>query len=143
MMLTKAHPAPSRITTSPRTQESLIPRPTREKVTLWIILAALIPLTLASAEHIEFDLRALGGGFGDVANLLARMLPPEVNDPPRVFELLLETLMMALLGTVLATIISVPLAFLAAANTTPHPLVHRGARMLITMCRAVPDLVFA
>ncbi|ASN37874.1 phosphonate ABC transporter, permease protein PhnE [Arthrobacter sp. 7749] len=143
MMLTKAHPAPSKITTSPRTPESLIPRPTREKVTLWIILAALIPLTLASAEHIEFDLRALGGGFGDVANLLARMLPPEVNDPPRVFELLLETLMMALLGTVLATIISVPLAFLAAANTTPHPLVHRGARMLITMCRAVPDLVFA
>ncbi|QXQ10086.1 hypothetical protein [Paeniglutamicibacter sp. Y32M11] len=82
MMLTKDRQAPTTSVCSPRTPVSLIPRPTREKVTLWIILAALIPLTLASAEHIEFDLRALGGGFGDVANLVARMLPPEVNDPP-------------------------------------------------------------
>lgn len=146
MMPTKTSPRPPAAVPGPAPAtrpESLIPRPTREKVTLWLILAALIPMTLASAEHIEFDLRALGGGFGDVANLLARMLPPEVSDPPRILDLLLETLMMALLGTVFATVISVPLAFLAAANTTPHPLVHRAARMLITMCRAVPDLVFA
>lgn len=146
MIPTKTRPVLTRNTsgsTAARQPESLVPRPTREKVTLWIILAALIPLTLASAEHIEFDMRALGGGFGDVANLLARMLPPEVSNPPRIMDLLLETLMMALLGTVLATVISVPLAFLAAANTTPHPLVHRAARMVITLCRAVPDLVFA
>lgn len=146
MMPTKTSPRPPATVPGPAPAtrpESLIPRPTREKVTLWLILAALIPMTLASAEHIEFDLRALGGGFADVANLLARMLPPEVSNPPRILDLLLETLMMALLGTVLATVISVPLAFLAAANTTPHPLVHRAARMLITMCRAVPDLVFA
>ena len=146
MMPTKTRPTPPATVPGPAPAsrpQSLIPRPTREKVTLWLILAALIPMTLASAEHIEFDLRALGGGFGDVANLLARMLPPEVSDPPRILDLLLETLMMALLGTVFATVISVPLAFLAAANTTPHPLVHRAARMLITMCRAVPDLVFA
>lgn len=121
----------------------LLPPVTRERTTLWIMLASLIPLTLWGAGHIEFDLRALGSGFNDVANLLARMLPPEVSDPPRVFDLLLETLMMALLGTVLATLISIPLAFCAAANTTPHPLVHRAARMIITMCRAIPDLVFA
>ncbi|MFL4477861.1 phosphonate ABC transporter, permease protein PhnE [Paeniglutamicibacter sp. ORCA_105] len=138
-----AAPAKPNDAPAPGRPATLLPPVTREKLTLWLLLAALVPLTLAGAGHIEFDLRALGGGFSDVANLLARMLPPELSDPPRIGELLLETLMMALLGTVLATVISIPLAFLAAANTTPHPLVHRAARMVITMCRAIPDLVFA
>lgn len=146
MMPTKTRPADAPRASGapmPGRPGPLHPPVTRERVTLWITLAALVPLTLASANHIEFDLRSLGGGFTDVANLLARMLPPEVSEPPRILELLLETLMMALLGTVLATVISIPLAFLAAANTTPHPVVHRAARMVITMCRAIPDLVFA
>ncbi|GAB3537614.1 phosphonate ABC transporter, permease protein PhnE [Arthrobacter tecti] len=133
----------SKTTAPPPTQREIRPPFTREKFALSITFAAIVLLTALSARYIEFDLRALGGGFEDVANLIARMLPPELNDPPRVFELLLETLMMALLGTVLATVLSIPLAFLAAANTTPHPLVHRAARGIITFCRAMPDLVFA
>jgi phosphonate transport system permease protein len=125
------------------TNDALRPPFSREKFVLWIALAAIAGLTVLSARQIDFDLRALGGGFDDVANLLARMLPPELDNPPRVGELLVETLMMALLGTVLATFISIPLAFLAASNTTPHPAVHQAARMVITMCRAIPDLVFA
>ena len=50
---------------------------------------------------------------------------------------------MAVLGTVLAAIASVPLAFLAARNTTPHPAVQAVARAIITFCRAMPDLLFA
>lgn len=121
----------------------LRPPVTRGKLTLWILSAVLVPATLLSAAHIDFDPRTLGGGVEDVMNLIARMLPPQLDDPPRILDLLLETLMMALLGTVLATALSIPLAFLAAANTTPHPVVHRTARMIITLCRAVPDLVFA
>ncbi|MGJ3192328.1 phosphonate ABC transporter, permease protein PhnE [Paenarthrobacter sp. FR1] len=125
------------------TNDALRPPFSREKTVRWVALAAIAGLTVLSAHQIDIDLRALGGGFDDVANLLARMLPPELDDPPRVGELLVETLMMALLGTVLATFISIPLAFLAASNTTPHPAVHHAARMIITMCRAIPDLVFA
>ena len=145
MMLTKSAPKkPAPVPEGPGPGSgTLLPKAPREKIILWVILAALIPFTLLSSAYIDFDLRTLGGGFGDVANLLGRMLPPELNEPPRIFELLLETLMMALLGTVLATVLSIPLAFLAAANTTPHPVVYRAARGIITLCRAIPDLVFA
>lgn len=50
---------------------------------------------------------------------------------------------MAVLGTVLAAIVSVPLAFLAARNTSPHPVLYSVARAVITFCRAMPDLLFA
>lgn len=143
MMLTKVRAEQATRTPGNEGNDSQLPRATREKTTFWVLLAALIPVTLLSANCIDFDLGALGGGFGDVLNLLGRMLPPELNEPLRVGELLVETLMMALLGTVLATLISIPLAFLAASNTSPHPAVQRVARGIITMCRAIPDLVFA
>ncbi|WP_222844514.1 phosphonate ABC transporter, permease protein PhnE [Saccharomonospora sp. CUA-673] len=82
-------------------------------------------------------------GADSVGNLLERMLPPVVDDPGRTVDLVVETLLMALLGTVLATAMSIPLAFLAARNTSPHPAVMAAARGVITFCRAVPDLVFA
>ena len=63
--------------------------------------------------------------------------------PGRIGYLAFETLLMAVLGTVLAAIASVPLAFMAARNTTPHPAVYAVARAFITFCRAMPDLLFA
>ena len=97
-------------------------RSSREKAALWFASAAIAGLTVLSARQIDVDLRALGGGFDDVANLLVLgMLLSELDDPPRVGELLVETLMMALPGTVLATFISIPLAFLAASQHHPAP----------------------
>ncbi len=79
---------------------------------------------LASARYIDFAPAALLDGLDDVAGLLGRMLPPTLDDPGRIWKLALDTLLMAVLGTVLATVASVPLAFLAARNTTPHPAVY-------------------
>jgi phosphonate transport system permease protein len=100
-------------------------------------------LTLASAWFIDFNPVTLITGFDKVAALVERMLPPRVDDPGRIGMLAFETLLMAVLGTVLAAIASVPLAFLAARNTTPHPAVYAVARGFITFCRAMPDLLFA
>lgn len=102
-----------------------------------------VVLTILSANYIEFAPAALIDGVEDVQRLVARMLPPRVDDTGRIVSLAFDTLLMAVLGTVLAAIVSVPLAFLAARNTTPHPIVYAVARAIITFCRAMPDLLFA
>lgn len=110
------------------------------------LYGALLLVTAAAvggALYIEVSAEAFADGFGAVGDLLARMLPPRVEDPGRLADLAVETLLIAVLGTVLATALSIPLAFLAAANTTPNRAVHAAARGVITFCRAVPDLVFA
>jgi phosphonate transport system permease protein len=56
---------------------------------------------------------------------------------------LLETLEIALWGTFLAVVIGVPLAILSARNLTPHPLVAVSSRALVSLFRAVPELVAA
>lgn len=54
-----------------------------------------------------------------------------------------ETLEIALWGTVLAILISAPLAFFSAANLTPHRAAYVGARATVSFLRAIPELVSA
>lgn len=60
--------------------------------------------------------------------------------PQTVVGATLETIQMALAGTFLALVVAFPLGFLAARNTTPHPLVYFGVRWSLSLVRTVPDL---
>lgn len=56
---------------------------------------------------------------------------------------LVETLEIALWGTVLAILASIPLAFFAARNLTPNRYTYVVARAMVSWFRAVPELVSA
>ncbi|AFU02968.1 phosphonate ABC transporter, permease protein PhnE [Nocardia brasiliensis] len=116
--------------------------PARPRLLAALCCAAVIA-TGCAAWWIDFAPMTLLAGLDHVRSLLERMLPPTLDDPGRIWELAIQTLLMAILGTALAAAVSVPLAFLAARNTTPHPLVYTVARAAITFCRAMPDLLFA
>lgn len=60
--------------------------------------------------------------------------------PNTIVGATLQTIQMALTGTVLALLIAFPLAFLAATNTSPHPLIYKSIRFFINLLRTVPDL---
>lgn len=48
---------------------------------------------------------------------------------------------MSIAGTAVAVIVSFPIAFLAARNTSPHPIVFHCARILLNALRSVPELI--
>ncbi len=60
--------------------------------------------------------------------------------PQTVVGATLETVQMALAGTFLALLVAFPVGFLAARNTTPHPLAYRGLRGVLNFLRTIPDL---
>jgi len=60
--------------------------------------------------------------------------------PQTVLGATLETVQMALAGTFLALVAAFPLGFLAARNTTPHPLVYHAVRGVLNLVRTIPDL---
>ena len=79
----------------------------------------------------------------NVVNLFKRMSPPDFAERGRIISLTLETLWIALLGTFGAVVLSYPLAIGAAANTTTHPIIRFVCRSIITLSRAVPELILA
>jgi phosphonate transport system permease protein len=60
--------------------------------------------------------------------------------PQTIVGATLETVQMALAGTLLALIVAFPVGFLAARNTTPHPWVYRSVRTVLNFLRTIPDL---
>lgn len=60
--------------------------------------------------------------------------------PQTVVGATIETVQMALGGTVLAFVVAFPIGFLAARNTTPHPSVYHTTRIILNFFRTIPDL---
>ncbi|QRG07515.1 phosphonate ABC transporter, permease protein PhnE [Xanthobacter dioxanivorans] len=58
-------------------------------------------------------------------------------------KLLLDTLLIAYLGTLLGGIGAFLLCFLASANLVRNPFIRLSARRFLEFCRTVPELVFA
>lgn len=60
-----------------------------------------------------------------------------------VFMKMAETVEIALWGTILAVIIGLPLGFFGARNLSPHPIIVNLSRTIVSILRAVPELISA
>jgi phosphonate transport system permease protein len=61
----------------------------------------------------------------------------------RVLAKMIETLEIALWGTLLAVVVSIPLALWGARNYAPHPGVYAAARATVSFLRAIPEMISA
>lgn len=128
-----------------RSTPKRLPRAPR-KWQSWALLAVFVAYvggTVWSWRYINMTLSTLFGGFTELWNLVTYMLPPRFDRIREVLDATLETIWMALIGTTASVLLSVPLAFLAARNTTPNPVTFAASRAIITLSRAVPTLVIA
>ncbi|MCS7071125.1 MAG: phosphonate ABC transporter, permease protein PhnE [Anaerolinea sp.] len=60
-----------------------------------------------------------------------------------IISAVFETVQMSIIGTLAAVIMALPLSLLAARNTSPHPAIYQGIRLLLNLLRSIPELVYA
>jgi phosphonate transport system permease protein len=78
------------------------------------------------------------------ADIGSRMMPPRWSYLPELMGPLWDTINMATLGTLGGVIMAVPIAFLAARNTTPSLLILRPmALFIIVASRSINSLIWA
>lgn len=77
------------------------------------------------------------------ADFITRMFPPDFRYANRTWGALFDTVNIAVFGTLMAIVISLPIAVLAARNTTPHPTVRAAAMVVIVGSRSVNSLIWA
>ncbi|NKX51763.1 phosphonate ABC transporter, permease protein PhnE, partial [Arthrobacter deserti] len=105
--------------------------------------AAYVAVALFGTWWVDLSVASLAAGWEDTVRLLGRMFPPTFGAPGEIAALLVQTLLIALAGTGLAALASVPLAAAAASTFTGSRPVQVAARAAIVLTRAVPSLVFA
>lgn len=107
------------------------------------VLALLAGLWL-TAPIVEVDFVRLIGSFGRMLAFAGQMfVTPDWEYVPQLLAKMLETIEMTVLSTAIAIVVSLPLGILAASNATPHPVVYRLTRDLLSLMRALPELVWA
>jgi phosphonate transport system permease protein len=112
----------------------------RTRFLVGIPVAAII--LIWSMGGAEFNFVKLGEGGVNMGEFLSRLFPPSFTKVGVIVELLVETLQMAVVGTVLGAVLSLLVAFAAASNIAPRWLYY-PARWVMNIIRSVPDLVFA
>jgi len=77
-----------------------------------------------------------------IADFLRRMLPPDLAVLPAAVKGAVVTVEIALLGTVAAAVLALPLGFLSARNVATPPVFY-PARTVLNLFRSVDTLVYA
>jgi phosphonate transport system permease protein len=109
----------------------------------WLCLVALFVycwqvMTANTIWMFIWDAPRQAADIGD------RMFPPRLSYLPELLLPLWDTLNMATLGTILGVILAVPVAFLAARNTSPSVLILRPlALFIIVTSRSINSLIWA
>lgn len=88
-----------------------------------------------------FDAQRLLEGLPALGQLASEMVPPDFSRWQSWVRPLIDTLAMSIAGTVLAVAISLPLALLAAPNTSPNTFVYQGCRVMLSALRSVPEII--
>jgi len=78
-----------------------------------------------------------------VVDLAGRMMPPAWSFTDDVIPPMIETINIATLGTIMACVLSVPVALMAARNTTINRVTLWIARVIVVTSRSVNELVWA
>jgi phosphonate transport system permease protein len=131
--------------------EAVIERHRDLFATSWMqrLSALAVPLGVAGLAgfavwglSIPFD--QIAQGLVSLAKFIALMFPPSTGGH---LDLLLnamgQTLAIAFLGTLTATIAAFPVSFLAARNTTLHPMIRFVVRRCLDTIRGIDSLIWA
>jgi len=109
----------------------------------FVVGVAAAAFLLTSFRATDVSMGELLRGGPNALRILGEMFPPSLARAWPVAGSLLQTFQMAVAGTAIGCAISLPLAVLATRHLSPHPVLHHATRVVVAICRTVPDLVWA
>jgi phosphonate transport system permease protein len=120
-----------------------------------LVLAVLAVLIVVAGRFGEVDLKNLIDNISNFTSYFGRILPKlsvahfgaDVADwywnLTGWLKLLLDTVLIAYLGTLIGAVGAFTMAFLAATNLAPSGALRWSIKRVFEFCRTVPNLVFA
>lgn len=107
---------------------------------LWLVGSALAVVWSISALDIEWSY--FRDAHEQAADLIERMFPPKWSYLPTIIQPLVETIHIATLGTLIAIALALPVAFLAARNTTANGFTWAIGRAILVGSRSINTVIW-
>jgi len=107
------------------------------------IAAAAVALLWWAAQGSQVSFGELGKGLPWIADFLSRMFPPNWAFLDKLVQPAIETVQIAIWGTLLAVFLALPVCFLAARNLTPNMAVYHATRQVLNITRGINEIILA
>lgn len=120
-----------------------LPERSRRRLTGVAALVVVGGLTWWSAAGVGFSIPELVANAGKLRRLLGDSFPPAWGFWPRTLDPFVETIQIAVLGTVVGSVIALPIAILAARPVAPNRVTYLLDRNFMNLLRTMPDLFWA
>jgi phosphonate transport system permease protein len=120
--------------------------PMRGRIQRYVGYLLLLVVLVAGYRHLNMPVQRLPEGLREIFLVIGqRMFPPDFAYASKhLVQPFIETFAMAFAGTVLGILVSVPLAWLAAANMTPSPrILYPLVRMVLVVARSIHEIIWA
>ncbi|MFC9560588.1 phosphonate ABC transporter, permease protein PhnE [Agromyces sp. NPDC056965] len=144
MSLAAVAPAPSAPPPSPSIAERAPRRRVSpERIAATLTLGAIVVASVVALADSGISIPSMIESWGNAERFFARVGSITFPEPGELLYLTALTIGLVLCGTLLAAVISVPVAYLAASNTTPGRAWQAFGRFVTVLTRAIPDVVLA
>ncbi len=114
----------------------------RERIVQWIWLGGIAIAAAWSVSALDIEWAFFADAHEQAADLISRMWPPRWSYLPRIVQPLIETLHIATLGTMIAIVFALPVAFLAARNTTYNQATWLIGRAMLVLSRSINTVIW-
>ncbi|HTI55577.1 MAG TPA: phosphonate ABC transporter, permease protein PhnE [Verrucomicrobiae bacterium] len=108
----------------------------------WVGWAAVGAVFVWSAVATEVSVGRMVEGLPFMWDFLRRMVPPDPSVLGNAIRGAIQTIQIAIVGTVVAAVLALPVGFAAARNAAPRWLFYTS-RLLLNAFRAIDTLVYA
>lgn len=109
-----------------------------------LAVLVLVMMTLLSVRITGFDLKLLCNRMHEFFVILGQMFSaPAWGYLPQVWQPLLDTVKMSLLGSFIGSVLVVPFAMLASTNVVKSHVIVGTVRLFLSIVRTLPTLVSA
>ena len=112
------------------------------KTFVFIIFTILLLILVSIDLKINF-IGLFSNSLNYFTDIFSRMLPPDFSNFNLLLFSMIETIEIAILGTFIAIVLSIPLALLSARNIAPNILTFFIARTITVFFRAIPEFIIA
>lgn len=114
-----------------------------DAIRTYLVSFALLTAFIACVRIAEVDLLRLAEGMPRLARWAATAWPPYLNDLDRFLYRALETISIATVATVVATIVAFPLSILISKNIVASNFIATPVRAFLNALRGIDTVVFA
>jgi len=108
-----------------------------------LILLLFIVVVIISIRATGFDLSIIVSRAKQLTVILSKIFNPNFSYFPKVISPLIETIQMSIVGTIVGSLIGLPLAILASSNINQNKPTLLVCRFILSVLRSIPTLIYA